>query len=103
MVLPTAKGAKSLLMLSYITPRSVLLRQGLSLFVLTGAAGILGILVISWFLTFSLQGMESGSRMNLSQPPHMNCVPLWPSSAPVSLRWKVNFPGKQAIRIKRSH
>lgn len=63
MVLPTAKGAKSLLMLSYITPRSVLLRQGLSLFVLTGAAGILGILVISWFLTGrALQPARDGIR-----------------------------------------
>lgn len=63
MVLPTAKGAKSLLLLSYITPRSVLLRQGLSLFVLTGAAGILGILVISWFLTGrALQPARDGIR-----------------------------------------
>lgn len=51
LVLNTAKGAKSLILLSYITPRSILVRQGIPLFALAGAAGLLGILVISWFLT----------------------------------------------------
>lgn len=51
MVLSTGKGVKSLLLLSYITPRSVLVWQGLSLFALAGAAGLAGILIVSWFMT----------------------------------------------------
>lgn len=51
MVLTTDHGAKCLLLLSYITPRLTLVLQSLPLFALSGAAGLLAILIISWFLT----------------------------------------------------
>ena len=47
--------------------------------------------------------MESGSRMNLSRPPHYELRSLGRHPLQSLLRWKVNCPGKQAIRIKRSH
>lgn len=51
MVLTTDHGAKCLMLLSYITPRLDLVFQSLPLFALSGAAGLSGILIISWFLT----------------------------------------------------
>lgn len=51
MVLTTEHGAKCLLLLSYITPRLDLVFQSLPLFALSGAVGLAGILIISWFLT----------------------------------------------------
>lgn len=51
MVVTTDHGAKCLMLLSYITPRLVLVLQSLPLFALSGVVGLFGILIISWFLT----------------------------------------------------
>lgn len=51
MVLTTDHGAKCLMLLSYVTPRLALVLQNLPLFALSGALGLFGILIISWFLT----------------------------------------------------
>lgn len=45
------RGSKSLLLLTYITPRSALLLKSLPMFLALSAAGILGILFVSWHLT----------------------------------------------------
>lgn len=62
-VMATGTGVKSLLLLSYITPRSEFLRQSAPLFLLSCAAGILGILIVSWFFTgWSLKPAKEGAK-----------------------------------------
>lgn len=50
-VLATKNGSKTLLILSYITPRTVFIQKSLPLFLLLNAVGIVCIFFVSWFFT----------------------------------------------------
>lgn len=63
LTLATVSGVKSLLLLTYITPRQELLLQSAPLFFLTCAAGLLCIFAVSWFFTgWSLKPAREGAK-----------------------------------------